>query len=608
METHTAPQRLVLILSSRQEFVAPLKRLLGAFGFSAVSAGASVEAALEVFTLSAVVVDAADSPANALCACEALNHSDVEAPALLLVKEGDAETLARASRLGISNFAEEPCTPEVLVARVEAIARSADAVTEDRENANRIQRHMNQDGLTGLSNRRSFLENVNRMLERAGRNQRNAAVLYLDVDRFKGVNDALGHSVGDALLKHVARILDDHVRPTDMIEKKPAWIGADVSRLGGDEFTVLLSEITHGDAAGDVAHRILEAIKIPFSADGYQLVATASIGIAIYPDDGEDAEALLRSADMAMYAAKAQARGCFCFYQSEMGQNRNRRLEVERQLGRAIENGELEVRYQPRIDFAKARICGMEALVRWRSPELGEVQPNEFIPIAEESGLITSLGAWVLETACAQLAQWRREGLDGLRISVNVSSREFESSDVVKTVTDTLRSTGVAPHALELEITERVMLGGDERVALALRDLRGIGVKMALDDFGTGYSSLNYITRYPLDILKIDRSIAADVEENPAAGSIVAAVVMLGRSLGLSIVAEGVDSLEQARVLTDLGCDEIQGFLFAPALTVAEFSKFYRSWKGVEQDSYSEKPLENSASEREDMPTPIGKQ
>jgi EAL domain-containing protein (putative c-di-GMP-specific phosphodiesterase class I) len=250
----------------------------------------------------------------------------------------------------------------------------------------------------------------------------------------------------------------------------------------------------------------------------------------------------------------------------------------------------------------------MEALVRWRSPELGEVQPNEFIPIAEESGLITSLGAWVLETACAQLAQWRREGLDGLRISVNVSSREFESSDVVKTVTDTLRSTGVAPHALELEITERVMLGGDERVALALRDLRGIGVKMALDDFGTGYSSLNYITRYPLDILKIDRSIAADVEENPAAGSIVAAVVMLGRSLGLSIVAEGVDSLEQARVLTDLGCDEIQGFLFAPALTVAEFSKFYRSWKGVEQDSYSEKPLENSASEREDMPTPIGKQ
>jgi diguanylate cyclase (GGDEF)-like protein len=605
MGNDAAPQRLVLILSSRQEFVAPLKRLLGASGFSAVGAGASVEAALDVFTLSAVVVDAADSPANALCACEVLKYSDVEAPALLLVQEGDAETLARASRFGMSNFAEEPCTPEVLVARIEAMARSADASTKDREEANSIQRRLKQDGLTGLSNRRSFLENVNRMLERAGRNQRNAAVLYLDVDRFKGVNDALGHSVGDALLKQVARILDDHVRPTDMIEKKPAWAGADVSRLGGDEFTVLLSEITHGEAAGDVAHRILEAIKTPFSADGHQLTATASIGIAIYPDDGEDAEALLRSADMAMYAAKAEGRGCFCFYQPEMGQNRNRRLEVERELASAIENGELEVRYQPRIDFSRGHICGMEALIRWHSPELGEVQPNEFIPIAEESSLIVSLGAWVLEAACAQLAQWCREGIDGLRISVNVSSREFESSDIVKTVTDTLRSTGVAPHALELEITERVMLSGDETVALALRDLRGIGVKMALDDFGTGYSSLNYITRYPLDVLKIDRSIAADVEENPAAGSIVAAVVMLGRSLGLSIVAEGVDSLEQARVLTDLGCDEIQGFLFAPALTVAEFSEFYRSWKGTEQDSYSEKPLENSASEREDMPAPI---
>jgi EAL domain-containing protein (putative c-di-GMP-specific phosphodiesterase class I) len=309
---------------------------------------------------------------------------------------------------------------------------------------------------------------------------------------------------------------------------------------------------------------------------------------------------------MAMYAAKAQARGCFCFYQPEMGQNRNRRLEVERQLAIAIEHGELEVRYQPRIDVANELICGAEALVRWCSPELGQVHPNEFIPVAEESGLIASLGAFVLETACVQLAQWHREGLGGMRVSVNLSSREFESSDVVKTVTDTLRRTGVAPHALELEITERVMLTGDERIALALRDLRGIGIKMALDDFGTGYSSLNYITRYPLDVLKIDRSIAADVEENPAAGSIVAAVVMLGRSLGLSIVAEGVDSLEQCRVLADLGCDELQGFYIAPALTVAEFGGFYRSWKGIEQGSRSEKPLENSAGETEDMPAPIG--
>jgi EAL domain-containing protein (putative c-di-GMP-specific phosphodiesterase class I) len=239
--------------------------------------------------------------------------------------------------------------------------------------------------------------------------------------------------------------------------------------------------------------------------------------------------------------------------------------------------------YQPRIDLAEDTICGVEALARWRSPVLGEVPPKEFIPIAEDCGLIVSIGDWVLEESCRQLGRWRREGIEGLRVSVNISSKQFTSSDVLRTVTDILRRTNIEPHALELEVTERLMLSADEETALALRDLRSIGVTIALDDFGTGYSSLSSITRYPLDVLKIDRSIAAEVEADPAAESIVAAIVTLSRSLGLGVVAEGVDSPGQAAVLTRLGCEELQGFLVTPALDPTALAVFHRSWRGISQ-------------------------
>jgi EAL domain-containing protein (putative c-di-GMP-specific phosphodiesterase class I) len=285
---------------------------------------------------------------------------------------------------------------------------------------------------------------------------------------------------------------------------------------------------------------------------------------------------------MAMYAAKALGRGRAVPYRPSMGEVHDRRLEVEQQLRYALERNELEVHYQPRIDLANDLVSGAEALLRWHSRELGEVQPREFIPVAEESGLIVPIGKWVLDTACRQLAQWRRDGMSDLRLSVNVSSLQFTSGNVLRTVTDVLRATDVEPHALELEVTERLMLGGDENTALSLRDLRSIGVTISLDDFGTGYSSLSSITRYPLDVLKIDRSIASAVEGDPAAASIVAAVVTLGRSLGLGILAEGVDGLGQARLLTQLGCDELQGFLVSPALEASEFAKFCRGWRGIE--------------------------
>jgi len=334
-----------------------------------------------------------------------------------------------------------------------------------------------------------------------------------------------------------------------------------------------------------VARRILEALKAPHSVCGHEVSSSASVGVAVFPQDGEDADTLLRCADMAMYEAKAQGPGRFQFYQHSMGQAILRRIELEKHLRHALERRELSVRYQPRVDIRSDRMVGMEALIRWNSPELGWVQPREFIPVAEESRLIVPIGAWVIDTACAQLAHWQSRGWSGLRMSVNVSSEQFASSDVAKTVTDALRANDLHPEALELEVTESLILAEDERTSLALRDLRAIGVTIALDDFGTGYSSLSFLTRFPLDVLKIDRSIASEVEVDPAAASIVEAVVTMGRRLGLRTVAEGVDALGQALRIRELGCDELQGFLISQALTPEELGEFYRGWQGLEHQA-----------------------
>jgi diguanylate cyclase (GGDEF)-like protein len=581
----SADHSRVLLCTSSSKRLEQLKQALLGVGLRGVRVGASIESSLQETLPSAAVVDAARSTADALEICGKLLGSTERAiPVLVLLAPGDTATLLRGRTLGIRDFAEDPSSSEVLALRVQAMLEVAEE-SDRREIERRAPEQPGRDDLTGLSNRPSFLEGMDAVVERARSAGHHAALLYLDIDRFKAVNDALGHAVGDVLLQHVARILEDQVRATDLVQTGASAMLGDASRLGGDEFTVLLSKVNQPEHAGEVARRILAAMRDPIMANGYQLASTASIGIAIFPQDGRDPETLLRCADMAMYAAKAEGRGRFRFYEPSMGAVHHRRLEVEQHLRTALHSGELEVHYQPRIDLGVDSICGVEALVRWRSPVLGEVQPKEFIPIAEECGLIVPIGDWVLETACTQLDRWREKGLEGLRLSVNISSRQFTSSDVLRTVTDILRRTRIDPHALELEVTERLMLGADEETALALRDLRGIGVTIALDDFGTGYSSLSSITRYPLDVLKIDRSIAAQVEEDPAAESIVSAIVTLARSLGLGVVAEGVDSAGQARVLTRLGCEELQGFLVTPALEADALEQFWRDWRGIGQCS-----------------------
>jgi diguanylate cyclase (GGDEF)-like protein len=565
-----------------------LKSSLPEAGLRAFRAGGSVTASLEEVCPGAVVIDAAVSPREALKVCSDIQqHQGGEArtPILLIAAPADAGAVRRAVNLGISDFAEEPVSGELLAIRIETMVRVASEQLRLRDEVAHAQSRADRDGLTGLASRQSFMKSVNDALSRAKRGGYPAALLYIDLDRFKGINDTLGHAAGDAILQQVARLLKGQVRPTDVVGSPGSPGSAAVSRLGGDEFTVLLSKVRRAEDAGDVVRRILEVMKVPVSVSGHEISTSASVGIAVFPQDGEDAETLLKRADLAMYEAKARGPGAYRFYQPSMGQTLLRRLEIEGHLRYALERDELEVRYQPRVDLRSEIVAGVEALLRWNSRELGWVQPKEFIPVAEETGLIVPIGAWVLETACAQLARWQRLGWPGLRLSVNVSSQQFASSDVAKTATEALRFNGLPPETLELEITESLILGENDRTALALRDLRAIGVTLALDDFGTGYSSLSFLTRFPLDVLKIDRSIASQVTADPAAASVVEAVVAMGRRMGLRIVAEGVDALAQALQLRKLGCDEIQGFLISEALTAEEWGEFCCGWRGLEPET-----------------------
>jgi PAS domain S-box-containing protein len=459
-------------------------------------------------------------------------------------------------------------------------------VTEQRQAQDRIRYLANYDSLTGLANRRLFKERLDRAITDAAANGTMVALLFLDLDRFKRINDTLGHSAGDQLLRTVADRLRDRVRGSDVVGRPEGEGDPDppVSRLGGDEFTVLLSQITDPEDAGDVAKRILEALPEPITVDGHEIWTTASIGIAVYPMDGEDVEALLKHADTAMYHAKERQRNSFHFFSKSMNAALVRKLSLESRLRDALRGDEFRLHYQPRLDLRTGRMIGMEALIRWEHPDLGVVSPKEFIPVTEEAGLINQIGSWVLCAACAQTKAWGDAGHSRLCVSVNVSSRQFSYRDITESVAKALRESGLDPHDLELEITESVMIRDDEATALTLRDLRAMGVRVALDDFGTGYSSLSYLTRFPLDTLKMDLAFIRDVATDPSAAGVVTGVIAMAHSLNLRVVAEGVDSEDQAKVLRQMDCDEVQGFLYAGALPPREFLDYMQKSEGEAQD------------------------
>lgn len=433
-------------------------------------------------------------------------------------------------------------------------------ITERKRAEERIHYLAYYDDLTGLPNRSLLNKLVDQALVEARRNSLHGAVLFVDLNRFKPINDTLGHGIGDRLLKQVAERLRDAVRNEDV-----------VARLGGDEFVVGLFDITRREHAAVVAQKLLAALDPPFWIDEHELKAGAAIGISIYPRDGFDTETLLRTADIAMYRAKQSGQDGYAFYSHEMNRRALDRLKIESGLRRGVERNELLLHYQPKVDIASGRIVGAEALVRWNHPERGLVPPGDFIPVAEESGLILRLSAWVLNEALRQAQVWLAAGFAPLKIAVNLSARDF-SPGLTERVQALLTSHNVPPSWLELEITEGTLTHSNREVISMMDDLAALGVRLSLDDFGTGYSSLSYLKRFPIDTLKIDRSFVTGIPDDSNDCAIAGAIVSMAQRLGHRVIAEGVETAEQLDFLRSLGCQEMQGFFFSAPVPPEEFA------------------------------------
>jgi diguanylate cyclase (GGDEF)-like protein/PAS domain S-box-containing protein len=455
--------------------------------------------------------------------------------------------------------------------RPQSLSGTVQDITERKNDEERIRRLAFYDSLTGLPNRLLFKENLEHALAHAERKKRRVATLFLDLDRFKWINDTMGHSVGDKLLQEFADRLKGSVRKNDCVTRsnlnEPHYA---IARLGGDEFTIILDDIAQAQDAALVARRIISEVARPFMLEGQETCLTVSIGISIYPDDGCDIVTFIKHADTAMYHAKDLGKNNFQFYTSSMTQNACELLRLENQLRRALERGEFTLHYQPQVDLEDGRVVCLEALLRWHNPELGQVPPDTFIPLAEETGLILAIDAWVMMQACRQLTLWEAQGLTGVRVAVNVSGQNFLQKSLPETTRAILAATGARPGCLELELTEGVLMRNGAETIATLRELKAMGLTLAIDDFGTGYSSLSYLKRFRLDTLKIDRSFIQDVTCDQDSAAIVTALVALAASMKMQVVAEGVETAEQLAFLRGLGCMQVQGYLFSRPLPLEE--------------------------------------
>jgi diguanylate cyclase (GGDEF)-like protein len=464
--------------------------------------------------------------------------------------------------------------------RNEELNRAVQEVTETKD---RLRQMAYYDSLTTLPNRRLFTEQLELLLRLNKRNGQVLALLFLDLDNFKRINDTLGHSAGDLLLREVGARLSGCIRESDVVahygETGPR---IDVSRLGGDEFTVVLNQLDRAESAAVVAQRLIDALTRPLQIEGHELVVTPSIGIAIAPRDATDLEGLLKAADTAMYHAKAGGKNSFLFYDKEMDAAGIERLQLESDLRKALERNELVLHYQPQVDTRSGTVVGVEALLRWKHPERGMIPPWKFIPLAEEMGLIGELGVWVLEEACRQMKEFESLRLKLPRVAVNVSALQFNPS-FIQRVKEVLGETGLSPTALKLELTEGVVMEDTNTTVRALGELKAMGVSLSIDDFGTGYSSLSYLSRFPLDELKIDRSFVVELANSDHNASLVIAIIAMARSLNLRLVAEGVETQEQYNFLTRNGAHVIQGYLFSKPLAAEEMMPLLAPWHFLEQ-------------------------
>ena len=428
-------------------------------------------------------------------------------------------------------------------------------ITTARENEQRLEHLAFYDPLTNLPNRVLFQDRLQQVITRSARNKSMAAIMFLDLDRFKAINDTLGHKAGDVLLVKVAERLSGCIRGSDT-----------VARLGGDEFTVILPDVADAHYVSSIAQKIIDAVAVPYTLEDQEVFVTTSIGISLYPLGGRSVDALTKTADIAMYQAKSQGRNNFQFFRDSNTDGVGALFALENHLRRALERNELEVHYQPQVDIETSRITGMEALLRWHHPKLGEIAPNEFIPLAEETGLICSIGEWVLRQACAQNKAWQNAGFPPMRIAVNLSVRQLKQKTFAEKVAEILDDTGLDSNWLELELTETVLMQNAKEVIGLLNQLKSIGVWLSIDDFGTGYSSLSYLKRFPIDTIKIDKSFIRDVNTNDDDAAISQAIIALANSLHLKVIAEGVESREQLLFLRDHQCCDAQGFFFSEPL------------------------------------------
>lgn len=505
-------------------------------------------------------------------------------PIMIVTGSDDRESIDEGFEAGATQYKTKPVNWSLLGRDVQYMLRASKAFNALKRQEDRLRYLAYYDPLTNLPNRRSFNEQLNRILKRSQRRQSNAALLFIDLDHFKRINDSIGHARGDHLLVEIAKRLSLELREDDAVnylsegdtnEADLEQINPEIARLGGDEFTVVLSDVPDINHIEGVAKRLLDSLSQPIQLHSHNPVVTPSIGIAVFPQDGHNPETLVRNADTAMYVAKAEGRACFRFYDEDMNAQAVEHLKMEEELRDALRKQELELRYQPQIDYRTGEVVSMEALVRWKHPVRGMVPPSEFIPVAERTGQIIELGEWVMEEVARNCIHWDSIGMNDFRVCVNISPLQFNQSNLPKWISDFLDKSGLPAERLELELTESAIMNDAETNIEKLRELKAIGVDLAVDDFGTGYSSLSYLKRFPIDTLKIDQSFVADLD-SPDGAAIVDAILALAKTLNLRVIAEGIETEHQLGYLVQKGCDLLQGFYFARPIYPEEVPEILR--------------------------------
>ncbi|MBU0945924.1 MAG: EAL domain-containing protein [Proteobacteria bacterium] len=524
----------------------------------------------------AILLDVMMPKLDGFDTCRAIRkHSrGINTPILMVTGLEDLDSIHRAFDSGATDFITKPINWPVLNYRVKYMLRASEAFNDVVDKQKQIQELAFFDHLTGLANRTMFKDSLEHVLTESTAEETQLAVLFMDLDRFKTINDTLGHHIGDILLKNVAERINTCIRESDTFSRlKKNESKSYVSRLGGDEFTIMLPKLRNPEDASKVAQRINTSLAQAFTIETHEIFISASIGISIFPLDGTNAEILMKHADLAMYHAKEKGKNGFQFYKKSLNIKARERLSFENAIRKAVANDEFSLWYQPQVNLQDGRINGAESLTRWNHPTLGQVSPSDFIPSIEELGLILPFTDWVIRQAAKQQCYWQKNGIRPLRLAVNISSKHFVQQHLPDKFRRAIDDSTLKPYSFEVEITESVMAEQSGETLEILQHLKGLGMTISVDDFGTGYSSLMYLKTFPINSIKIDRFFVKDIMTSPQDAAIVQAIIAMAQSLEMTVIAEGIETSDQFRMLRDMGCDMGQGYLFSPAIPAEDFTK-----------------------------------